>query len=504
MTTEFSDPWLRGLVDTAVDGIVVIDERGTVQLFNRACEMLFGYESREVIGRNVNMLMPEPYHTEHDAYLKRYRETGDKRIIGIGRHVAGRRADGTVFPMYLSVGAIHDPVQGRAFVGIIRDETETRAAEEALRDQAVRLRSTLETVPDAIIVIDERGIIDSFSPSAERLFGWTTPEIRGKNVSALMPPPYRENHDSYIERYRRTGERRIIGIGRVVVGLRRNGSTFPMELQVGEMRILDRRMFTGFVRDLTERTAVENRLQNLQAELLHVSRLSAMGQMASALSHELNQPLTAVINWTQVARRLARGLEQAVPAKMLEAMDKAIDQANRAGQIIHRLRAFLEKREGERASEDANKVLEEAAALALVGSVEHGIRTHFELESDLPRILVDKVQVQQVIVNLIRNALEAMAESTTRVLTVCTRRAGPEMVEVEVSDTGPGLAPEVVGQLFQPFVTTKSTGMGLGLSLSQSIIEAQGGRLKADTNESGGMSFSFTLPAVPEEGNGER
>ncbi len=486
MTPGYTDPWVRGLMDTAADGIVVTDAAGKVRLFNRACETLFGYAAETILERDVSLLIEDPDSWRADG------------ADGSGMLVSGRREDGSLFPMHLSIGRIADPVNGDALVGIIRDETRSQAAEGALRDQAERLRSILETVPDAIIVIDEEGLIESFSPSAERLFGWTTAEVHGHNAALLMPPPYRLNHDSYIQRYRRTGERRIIGIGRVVVGQRRDGSTFPMELQVGEMRLRDRRMFTGFVRDLTENQAVEGRLQSLQSALLHVSRLSAMGQMASALSHELNQPLTAVINWTQVARRLARQMTEEPPPKLLEAMDKAIEQANRAGKIIHRLRNFIEKREAERAEEDPNSVLEEAAALALVGGNEEGVRTDFVLDPDLPPVLIDKVQVQQVIVNLIRNALEAMAHSPQRILTLRTGRAAPDLVEVEIADTGPGLAPEVVGQLFQPFVTTKAAGMGLGLSLSQSIIEAQGGRLKAQTNADGGMSFTFTLPAVPE------
>ena len=490
------DPWLLALIDTAADGMVVIDGAGTVRLFNHACERLFGYPSPEVLGRNVKLLMPLPYAAEHDAYLERYRQTGERRIIGIGRRVEGRRKDGSVFPMQLSVGEITPTAEGALFVGIIRDMSTEAASERALEDRAERLRSILETVPDAIVVIDEQGLIDSFSLAAERLFGWQADEIKGRNVSLLMPEPYRGQHDSYLERYRRTGERRIIGIGRIVVGQRKDGSTFPMELAVGEMRLKDGRFFTGFVRDLTERQSSDKRLQELQSELMHVSRLRAMGQMAAALAHELNQPLTATINWAQAARRTAQTAGAALPPKVLEFLGKSVDEASRAGQIIRRLRGFLEKGETERRIEDLNKVAEEAAALALVGVKQTGVRVTFSLQPNLPNVLIDKVQIQQVVINLVRNAVEAMEAVERRELVISSGPGPDEMVEVTVADTGPGLSAAVEAQLFQPFVTTKSGGMGLGLSISRSIIDGHGGRLTVRTNPGGGAVFGFTLPVV--------
>jgi two-component system sensor kinase FixL len=487
---------LRAVFATAADGMVLIDDHGIIRLFNRAAESLFGYPADQVIGESVNMLMPSPDREHHDAYMARYRTTGQGRIIGVGREVQGRKADGSVFPMYLSVGRLASDSGATYFVGIIHDNTEQHRSARALEEQAARLRSILDTVPDAIIVIDESGLIESFSPAAERLFGWPAAAVTGQNVKMLMPAPYRDQHDGYLARYRRTGEKRIIGIGRVVVGQRRDGSTFPMELNVGEMALSGRRLFTGFVRDLTEMQATERRLQDLQAELLHVSRLSAMGQMASALAHELNQPLSAVINWTQAARRLlqAEGIE--VPPRALEFTGKAIDQAHRAGQIIRRLRSFIEKGETERRAEDINPVTEEAVALALVGAKESGVRIVTDFASDLPRVFIDKVQIQQVLTNLLRNAIEAMAASERREIEIHTARESPGELSVRVADSGPGLAPEVAAQLFQPFVTTKEKGMGLGLSISRSIIDNHGGRLTAENRSTGGTIFRFTLPVM--------
>jgi two-component system, LuxR family, sensor kinase FixL len=348
-------------------------------------------------------------------------------------------------------------------------------------------------------VIDERGAIQSFSAAAERLFGFAADEVVGKNVKLLMPQPYRDEHDGYLNHYMRTGERRIIGIGRVVVGQRKDRSTFPMELSVGEMRSGHQRFFTGFIRDLTERQQTDARLQELQAELVHVSRLTAMGEMASALAHELNQPLSAIANYMKGGRRLLES-GSAEAAKLLpEAMDKAAEQALRAGQIIRRLRDFVARGESERRVEDVRKLIEEASALALVGAKDRGVHVEYQFDPRVDFVLADKVQIQQVLVNLMRNALESMESSDNREIIVSAAPAPQNLVTISVSDTGTGISPEISAQLFQPFVTTKRQGMGVGLSISRTIIEAHGGSIGACSNPGGGTVFSFTLPAVSKE-----
>ncbi len=276
------------------------------------------------------------------------------------------------------------------------------------RAREAHLQSILDTVPEAMIVIDERGVMQSFSSAAERLFGCQAAEVIGRNVSILMPTPYSENHDGYLHRYLTTGERRIIGIGRVVVGQRKDGSTFPMELAVGEMKSGDQRYFTGFIRDLTERQQTEARLQELQSELVHISRLTAMGEMASTLAHELNQPLSAIANYLKGSRRLLEGAGDEKSAAMRDALEKAADQAMRAGHIIRRLRDFVSRGESERRVESITKLVEEASALALVGVKDLGIRVQFQFNPETDLVIADRVQVQQVLLNLIRNAMDAM------------------------------------------------------------------------------------------------
>ncbi len=378
--------------------------------------------------------------------------------------------------------------------GRLRADIMTR---DTLARQA-HLQSILDTVPEAMIVIDERGIMQSFSSAAERLFGYDAAVAIGQNVKILMPAPYRESHDGYLQRYLATGERRIIGIGRVVVGQRKDGSTFPMELAVGEMRSGKQRFFTGFIRDLTERQKTEARLQELQSELVHISRLTAMGEMASTLAHELNQPLSAINNYLKGSRRLIGdgGDERAV--MMRDALDKAGDQAMRAGQIIRRLRDFVSRGESERRVENITKLVEEASALALVGVKDRGIRVTFQFDPSVEFVLADRVQIQQVLLNLIRNAVDAMEDSANRELVVSVMPAGEAHVRVSVADTGSGIEPEVAEQLFQPFITTKRQGMGVGLSISRTIIEAHGGRIWVEPNPGGGTIFHFTLTAVKE------
>jgi two-component system, LuxR family, sensor kinase FixL len=386
-------------------------------------------------------------------------------------------------------------------VSIIRDVSARAAALTAVAEREERLRSILATVPDAIVVIDQAGTIESFSAAAERLFGYPAEQVIGRNVSMLMPEPHRSEHDGYIARYLATGERRIIGIGRVVVGQRANGSTFPMELHVGEMQISGRRLFTGFVRDLTEQQRTEKRLQDLHGELLHASRLSTMGRMASTLAHEINQPLTAIANYARAAQQLLASERPEQRARAFDALDRAVAQITRAGAIIQRLREFVTRGETERRSENLNKVIEEASALALVGSREYGIRVIYDFAPALPTVLIDKVQIQQVVLNIVRNAVEVLQHWSRREIAIRTRyRAHAALVEVTVSDTGPGLPPSVESQLFHPFVSTKPQGMGLGLSICREIVEGHGGRLKALSVPGEGATFRFVLP-LAEEGH---
>ena len=363
-------------------------------------------------------------------------------------------------------------------------------------DGEAHLRSILATVPDAMVVIDERGTILSFSAAAEKMFGFAEGEVAGENVSMLMPSPDRERHDGYLDNYRRTGERKIIGIGRVTTARHRDGFTFPIELSIGEAWLGDKRIFTGFIHDITHRQQTELRLQDLQSELAHVGRLSEMGTLASSLAHELNQPLTAVANYCETARDLlASDPDPDTMIMIHEAMDDAAQQAIRAGQIVRRLRDFISHGETERKVESLPRLLTEANALALIGSREYGIEVQVQLDTRADQVFVDRIQIQQVLVNLIRNAIDAMVDSPVRSLTIRTEPERPGFVCVNIEDSGSGISEAVAPQLFQPFVTSKKSGMGIGLSICRTIVEAHGGRIWFEPAPDSGTIFHFTLPA---------
>lgn len=361
------------------------------------------------------------------------------------------------------------------------------------------LRSILDTVLDATIVITKEGIIVSFNSAAVRQFGYTEDEVVGRNLRILMPEPYHREHDGYLERYARTGEKRIIGRDRVVVGRRKDGSTFPMKLAVGETRSGGETFYTGFVRDLTERAELAARLQEMQGEVARLARLNEMGEMASTLAHELNQPLSAIANYVHGCARLLRDMDDDMASRLRDALKEAGNQSLRAGQIIKHLREFVTKGETEKAPHNIRRLIEEAAALALVGSRENGVRTMFEFNDGPEIVVADKIQIQQVLTNLMRNAIEAMRDSERKELTIRTLVQDDEHVAVVVEDTGPGIAEEIEAQLFKPFVTTKAGGMGIGLSICKRIIEAHDGEMVVTRNVAGGATFRFTLPLYKED-----
>ena len=492
-TSQAENTRLAAIVASSDDAIVGKTIDGIVTDWNRGAENIFGYSAEEMIGGPVTILLPPGKEQEEADILAQIRD--GSRIDHF--ETRRKRKDGRIIDVSVTISPVYDR-EGRLIGAskVARDITTASRAQQELREREAHLQSVLDTVPDAMVVIDIKGIMQSFSVTAQKLFGYSPDEAVGRNVSMLMPEPDRSRHDGYLERYMATGERRIIGIGRVVVGQRKDGSTFPMELSVGEMRSGPRRFFTGFLRDLTERQATQQRLQDLQSELIFMSRFTALGEMASTLAHELNQPLTAIASYLNGARRLLDGGKREDLPQVREAMEIASGQALRAGQVIKRLREFVARGESDRQAESLRHLIEEAAALALVGAKELGVRVFFDFDTGTELVFVDKVQVQQVLLNLIRNAVEAMQETQKRELSITTHSMDGEMVEIRVADTGPGIAPEVMARLFQPFVTTKAQGMGVGLSISRTIIEAHGGRLSAEPNPGGGTLFRLTLKAV--------
>ncbi|HUO90577.1 MAG TPA: PAS domain S-box protein [Rhizomicrobium sp.] len=351
----------------------------------------------------------------------------------------------------------------------------------------------IATAVDGIMVIDDKANVLVYNAACERLFGYEADEVVGRNVNMLMPAPYHDAHDGYVARYLATGEKHIIGIGREVSGRRKDGSTFPMNLSVGEGLLRGRRIFVGIITDLSDRQARERRFQELQTEMWHVSRLTDMGQVAAGLAHELNQPLTAILNYTNTGLDISHEQKD----EDLESIFTKIgEQTARAGNIIRRLRSFIEKREPNRTEDNIVRTVEEAIRLGMLDASERGVSIRLKTAAAIPNVFIDRIQIQQVLVNLMKNAADAMEKSPRREINILVTTPSPDFVQISVADTGPGIAPAIADKLFQPFLTTKQGGMGVGLNICRSIVEAHGGRIWAEQGPEGGAVFRINLPVA--------
>lgn len=355
------------------------------------------------------------------------------------------------------------------------------------------LEAVVTAALDGIVAIDEAGIILSFNPAAAAMFKCTPQEVIGQNVRILMPEPYRSEHGSYLSNYRLTGEAKIIGIGRQVESRRKDGSVFPMELGVSAIEAEGKRFFVGFIHDLSERLRFEVQMQELQA-----NRLDLIENMAVGLAHELKQPLTAITSCLNMTRRIIKQPDISIE-KVERLLDSATEQAFRAAEITNNLREFVSRGETVKTPQNLNDVVRSACEFTEAMAKEHGVQTMTLLYAKPDCVVINRVQIQQVVVNLKRNAIEAMQGCERRELTVSTRLVDGNSIRVDVVDTGPGLPEAIKAKLFEPFSTTKTHGLGVGLSISRSIVEAHNGKIWANPNPDGGTIFSFELPLAEQQ-----
>ncbi len=482
---------LNAILDVLDALVVVMDHDGRITRFNHACERATGYAEDEVAGHVLwETLIAErdrgqvqrvfhsligggfPNHNENTWISK----SGHERLIA-----------------WSNTTMEDDKGKITHVIGTGIDITDDVKARRSLKHTYARLQSVVDTSRDTIISIDEMGIIIDVNEMALETFGYEPSEMLGQNVNILMPTDSAEKHDGYISRYKETGVRHIIGSTRQVMAKRKDGSVFPADIAIGEVNLNGYRVFTGFIRDMTLTRNAEARNRVLQDELTHAMRLSDMGEMVANITHEINQPLSAISNYIHACEKLLKNDTTDSHENVKELLSLVGEQTQRADGIINNIRNFLTHGETQRQVGDLNEIILNALQLALFG-VSDEADLHILLAQDLPKVCVDRVQIQQVAVNLVRNALDAIHDTDKQHITIETRISDGNMVEINIIDTGPGIAAEVQERLFQPFVTTKKDGMGLGLSICKNIVEVHDGFLAASTNDRGDTVFSIRLP----------
>ncbi|MDH5180572.1 MAG: PAS domain S-box protein [Gammaproteobacteria bacterium] len=473
----------RAVFETVIDGIITIDEQGIVTGINPAAEKIFGYKATEVIGRNVKMLMPAHYAEKHDGYLSNYAKTGQAHIIGKGRQVEGLRKNGSRFPLELAVSEMQVNDE-RMYTGVVRDISENLEAALTIQSSVTRLQAVLDNVVDGIITIDKKGIIDHFNPAAEKIFGYTLSEVIGRNVSILMPEPYTSQHDQYLENYLTTGDAHIIGIGREVIGKRKDGATFPMDLAVSKMRIGDEIMFSGIVRDITER----KRMETMKNEFI------------STVSHELRTPLTSIRGSLDLVTGGAVG---ALPAEAMEMLKIAANNTERLLILINDILDIQKIESGKMAFRfetlNLKEFLQQAVSDNQAYADQYGVRFVINSAHDNQYVFADRDRLMQVMANLLSNA--AKFSPRDDVVEINTARH-VDAIRISVTDHGAGIPDDFKPVLFDKFTQSDSSdsrqkgGTGLGLNIAKLIIEKHGGRIDFISKLGIGTTMYFELPEL--------
>jgi two-component system sensor kinase FixL len=489
----------QAVLDAAADAVVLFDHEGRIELLNHAGERMFGYNEEDVIGLKVNILLPEPYRSQHDNYLRQYIEAGEPRIVGIGRELLAKRRDGSEFAAELAIGRVQGTDPSR-FVGFIRDITVRRNAEEALRRSEAQLTIAQEiaNLGNYVVHFDGR-FEDYWSPHLYRVLGRRygeryigVYEYLGPMVHAADRARWQQMRDELVAGARSADiEYRIIHPD----GTMRYVHHIAQTTRSADGKALRQ---VGTLHDITERRRAEDEARQMQDRIAHFGRISTMGEMAAGIAHEVNQPLTAIATYAQACQRLLASGD-VEESELNAALEQISAQALRAGEVIRRLRSFVKNREVRREPIDANRLLEDIQTLAQTDARHNGVRILVDAAARAPQVKADAVQIQQVILNLVRNSIDAMQDipEAQREIVLRTLVDAEGDVEFMVADRGPGVDPAALAEVFNPFFTTKPRGTGLGLSISRSIVRAHGGKLWCSANPGGGARFFFTLPAVP-------
>ncbi len=528
---------MRAIVETVPDAVITINSKGIIESFNPAAHRMFGYTAAEVIGQNIKIMMPPPYHDEHDGYLRNYMQTGEAKIIGIGREVTALKKDGTEFPIELAVGEF-EVGEEKFFAGVIRDVSERKRAEREQLDATERIRAIVETVPDGIITIDEAARVETFNPAAEKLFGFSAAEVIGQNVRILMPEPYHSEHDEYLHSYHETGNAKIIGTGREVMARRRNGSVFPVELAVGEIQLGDRRMYAGVVRDMTERKLAEDsmrylnealekrvrerteavkdlqlamkQLREAQDQLVQTEKLASLGGLVAGIAHEINTPVgigvTAASHLQEITETINAAftgakLKKADLAEYLESSRQSttiiLNNLHRAAELIN---SFKQVAVDQSSSERRRFKLREYIDEVLISLRPQLRKSPHRLVVNCP----DDVELDtypgalaQIVTNLVMNAiLHAFPGGATGEIRIEVEE-DENQVKLLFRDNGVGIPASQLDKIFDPFFTTKRGhgGSGLGLHVVYNLATQQlKGSMGVESAEGAGTTFRLVLP----------
>ncbi|MFT6085783.1 MAG: two-component system sensor kinase FixL [Glaciecola sp.] len=371
----------------------------------------------------------------------------------------------------------------------------TDKGELAIKDASAKLIAIFNATPDAFIIINEKGIIELVNSATTAMFMYDEEELLGQNISILMPASLKQHHDGYLSSYLKTGKTNIIGTGRKLRAVKSNGQEFAMHLSVGQVENTSHMQFVGIISDLSEQEKYQTALAETQEKLAQATRLSAMGELAAGIAHEINQPLAAIASYAQASKHLINSLQN-IDVKMITGpLDKIGEQAMRANEVINRLRNLVKKHTAQRERVDLNALIDETINLVKIDPRMFGHSIELDLIKDpLIELFVDPIQIQQVLLNLIRNAVDAMEQEEGMPLKIECRLISAKQIEVSVLDFGKGIDMDVSLNLFVPFFTTKETGMGMGLSVCQTIIHGHGGKIYYRRRQPKGTVFSFSLP----------
>jgi len=497
MSQTISDFKLEIVMDSVLDGFIIIDEKGSIHSFNKAAIKVFGYRLDEVIGKNVKMLMPDPYHSEHDQYLTNYQKTGHKKIIGLGREIVAQRKDGSCFPMELSVNEMKLE-HGLFFLGTIRDITEKKEAEKSIRSHLEHIETMMNTVLDGLITIDAKGIVHSFNHAAESIFGYTKEQVIGQNVKMLMPDPYQSGHDGYLKHYHATGEKKVIGLGREIKALKRNGTIFPMELGVNEMEVQGKKMFVGTIRDISERKNAEDEIKNF-IQKLQISN-QELDQFAYIASHDLKEPLRGLAN---NAIFLQEDYEDVLDEDGNKRINRMRFLCTRMEQLVDSLLYYsrLGRQELAIESTDINKVITKIKELTLLDEIDDKIE--LLIPQPLPHIICDVPRVTELFRNLISNAIKYNRSDIKKIEIGVTQKVNPATNQLEqqvfyVKDNGIGIESKFFNDIFRIFKRLNEEeedikGTGVGLTFVKKIIERHKGSIWLESRLKQGTCFFFTL-----------